>query len=250
MTREEAIKHFESYIGNECYTDYHQEACGMAISALRAQQIPVKLDRRRFDGCDLCISYDTQKPIDDMHGDPIVIHHGAITSYLGYREIYDYRDRKVLGDFKFCPFCGRPLTEDAWAELDWLQFGEKEPEGVLAILYLALWAMAELRERLFAYEGTMPLDRVQELAQAEKDGRLAMLPCKVGDTVYEANKRGLISTYKVISIHISECSLLIGWELMDGIYSNLNGFEVSALGKTVFLTREEAEAALKKREET
>ncbi len=36
--------------------------------------------------------------------------------------------------------------------LDWLQFGEKEPEGVLAILYRALWAMAEVRERLKLYE--------------------------------------------------------------------------------------------------
>ena len=36
--------------------------------------------------------------------------------------------------------------------LDWLQFGEQEPEGVLAILYRALWAMAELRERLKLYE--------------------------------------------------------------------------------------------------
>ena len=36
--------------------------------------------------------------------------------------------------------------------LDWLQFGEEEPEGVLAILYRALWAMAEVRERLKLYE--------------------------------------------------------------------------------------------------
>lgn len=38
MTREEAIKHFAHYIGNECYTAKHQEACAMAIAALRAQQ--------------------------------------------------------------------------------------------------------------------------------------------------------------------------------------------------------------------
>lgn len=37
-------------------------------------------------------------------------------------------------------------------KLDWLQFGEKEPEGILAILYRALWAMAEVRERLKLYE--------------------------------------------------------------------------------------------------
>lgn len=37
--------------------------------------------------------------------------------------------------------------------------------------------------RLAAYEDTMPLERAQELAQAEKDGRLVVLPCK-DDTVF------------------------------------------------------------------
>ena len=81
--------------------------------------------------------------------------------------------------------------------------------------------------------------RLRELAQAYR---------LLGNTVYEPNKRGFVSTYKVISVHLSECSILIGWNLLDGIYSNLNGFEISALGKTVFLTREAAEAALKERE--
>lgn len=46
------------------------------------------------------------------------------------------------------------LSDDDLGEilLDWLQYGETEPEGVLAILYRALWAMAEVRERLKLYE--------------------------------------------------------------------------------------------------
>lgn len=95
----------------------------------------------------------------------------------------------------------------------------------------------------------IPFGRFHNIMEAERDGRLVVLPCKVGDTVYEVNKRGFVSTYEVITIHVSSGSVLVGWDLIDGIYSNLNGFEVSALGKTVFLTREEAEAALKKREE-
>ena len=79
------------------------------------------------------------------------------------------------------------------------------------------------------------LDRLRELAQADR---------LIGVTVYESNKRGFISTYEVISVHISKCSILVGWNLLDGVYSNLNGFEISALGKSVFLTRAEAEAAL------
>ena len=85
----------------------------------------------------------------------------------------------------------------------------------------------------------MSPDRLRELAQAYR---------LLGNTVYEPNKRGVISTYKVISVHFSGCSILVGWDLLDGIYSNLNGFEISALGKTVFLTREAAEAALEERE--
>ena len=38
MTRAEAIKHFEPYLDNECYTDKHRQAIQMAIAALREQE--------------------------------------------------------------------------------------------------------------------------------------------------------------------------------------------------------------------
>ena len=38
--------------------------------------------------------------------------------------------------------------------------------------------------QLADYEDTIPLARAKELAQAEKDGRLVVLPCNVGDTVW------------------------------------------------------------------
>lgn len=41
----------------------------------------------------------------------------------------------------------------------------------------------ERLDSLAAYEDAMPLDRAKELAQAEKNGRLVVLPCKVGDEV-------------------------------------------------------------------
>lgn len=88
--------------------------------------------------------------------------------------------------------------------------------------------------------GELPLKRIRELVQADR---------LLGKKVYEPNKRGFVSTYEVISVHISYCSVLIGWNLIDGIYSNLNGFEISALGKSVFLTRTEAESALRREQE-
>ena len=109
------------------------------------------------------------------------------------------------------------------------------PKEIIGWVERATWHCKRLAEltRLVSF------DRLRELAQAYR---------LLGNTVYEPNKRGFVSTYKVISVHLSECSILIGWDLLDGIYSNLNGFEISALGKTVFLTREAAEAAPKERE--
>ena len=110
-----------------------------------------------------------------------------------------------------------------------------EPE---AVEHLKLASMGKAIAKIKEFEG-VPVNRLRELAQAYQ---------LLGNTVYEPNKRGVISTYKVISVHFSGCSILVGWDLLDGIYSNLNGFEISALGKTVFLTREAAEAALEERE--
>lgn len=108
-----------------------------------------------------------------------------------------------------------------------------------AVEHLKLASMGKAIAKIKEFEG-VPVNRLRELAQAYR---------LLGNTVYEPNKRGVISTYKVISVHFSGCSILVGWDLLDGIYSNLNGFEISALGKTVFLTREAAEAALEERED-
>lgn len=81
--------------------------------------------------------------------------------------------------------------------------------------------------------------------ELEHEGRLVVLPVKVGDTVYEANKhRNIISTYKVTNVVIMAGTRNYGWELIEGIYSNINGFNEYAFGRSVFLTREEAEKAL------
>lgn len=100
-------------------------------------------------------------------------------------------------------------------------------------------AMDIVKSAVSAFED-FGVDRFAELAQADR---------LIGMTVYESNKRGFISTYEVISVHISKCSILVGWNLLDGVYSNLNGFEISALGKSIFLTRAEAEDALRREQE-
>ena len=86
--------------------------------------------------------------------------------------------------------------------------------------------------------------RLRELAEADKDGRLVVLPYKVGQRVF-----ALLDTDK----HISECEVKqiglgneIGFVGLEPIGARWRKYGVSlnGFGKTVFLTREEAEKAL------
>lgn len=81
------------------------------------------------------------------------------------------------------------------------------------------------------------ITRVKALAEADKDGRLVVLPCKVGDTVYFA-LLGRIIEKQVFSI--------VAFSNSTRIYCGGTSeyFRPEDIGKTFFLTREEAEAAL------
>lgn len=103
--------------------------------------------------------------------------------------------------------------------------------GLIAIFYRNMWAMAELREKLKRYE------------DAEEQGLLIRLPCKVGDTVYVPT-RNFVSELRIILISIERDNVFFYWILNTGIYPNLNGFTASDIGKMVFFTYEEAEAKL------
>ena len=91
----------------------------------------------------------------------------------------------------------------------------------------------DLYGRLKAYEDIAELcggfDRLRELAEADKDGRVIILPCKVYETdgvrVYEHTVR-------------------------EVIYETAGGpaFDKNAIGKSIFLTRAEAERALREME--
>lgn len=89
------------------------------------------------------------------------------------------------------------------------------------------------------------IDRLRELAEAGKDGRLVVLPCKVGDRLYEVTGRKTISVYKVRAISVGLFGLFIEWDIVEGfVWQSLSGVSAGEIGKTVFLTREEAEKAL------
>lgn len=122
--------------------------------------------------------------------------------------------------------------------------------GLIAVFYRNMWAMADLREKLKRDE------------DAEEQGLLLRLPCKVGDTVwvvtspfnvfdgieYDENMKDEVYEAFISSVTFYECGE------QYRIYAKATNHFIGAyfrkcdFGKTVFLTKEEAEAKLKEME--
>lgn len=83
---------------------------------------------------------------------------------------------------------------------------------------------------------------IVDLLQAEAEGRLVVLPCKVGDEVY-LNLDGQTHKMRVQGISVAAYSTNCIIHFGGYPVTNLWGDE---FGKTAFLTKEEAEAALEK----
>ena len=93
--------------------------------------------------------------------------------------------------------------------------------------------------------------RLRELAEADKDGRVVVLPCKVGDTVWIVGTVRKLYSAKVRTFFCGHPSAVRGDD--DGghihmIRTTECDIQMQELGKTVFLTREEAEKALQEME--
>lgn len=167
-----------------------------------------------------------------------------------------------------------PADDDNLSNMmsEWLMDGIDSAEGVVALLYTAAWAYAELRHKLMRYEDTglepgqvMELKsftqggihkaddgwkHVQDLLQAEQDGRMVVLPCKVGDTVYVINRHiNRVFECTVISINVGRSTDLKNYIKTKWVGPNGNEsirkWSLRQVGKYVFMTSEEAEAALK-----
>ena len=90
------------------------------------------------------------------------------------------------------------------------------------------------------------LDRLKELVEVDRDGRCVVLPCKIGDTVYDI-RMGKITEKTIISIPFL-LSKSVNHLCLHAINNRdaLTTIETENLGKTVFLSREEAEDALER----
>ena len=82
------------------------------------------------------------------------------------------------------------------------------------------------------------VDRLRELVEADKDGRLVVQPCKVGDTLFRVFA-GEIFEHRVASMKYF--AIQGRWDIETYPFCP---YVESSIGKTIFLTREEAEKAL------
>lgn len=91
--------------------------------------------------------------------------------------------------------------------------------------------------KAIAWTYGVDINRIRELAEADKDGCVIIVPCKVGDTVYFA-LLGKIIEKQVFSI--------VAFSNSTRIYCGGTSeyFRPEDIGKTFFLTSEEAEKAL------
>ena len=104
-----------------------------------------------------------------------------------------------------------------------------------------LGVYSDMEERLMDIEDILgdeyDLDRLRELAKADREGRCVVLPAPLGNTVYRIE-------------YVEQCQGRYEIGICKHRFDILfYAMECRNFGKTVFLTREEAEAALKVREQ-
>lgn len=108
--------------------------------------------------------------------------------------------------------------------MPYLNIGLSPDELKALMLASAGTHVAEIK----AFDG-IAIDRLCDLAEADRDGRVVVLPCRVGATVYRIfapkDREPVISAHTLMSV-----DYIVRW--------------LDKFGKTVFLTREEAERAL------
>lgn len=104
------------------------------------------------------------------------------------------------------------------------------------------------------FEATACVEKLAEYEDMEEQGKLLRLPCAVGSTVYQHMIVGVDMSIHKLIYEIAEATVfkftldsftLCFWTQTVGRGKQQNELPLSAFRKSVFLTRKEAEAALK-----
>ena len=152
----------------------------------------------------------------------------------------------------YYPQCFKEPCDGVGCEIEQCKFSEEacdrlaayedtgiEPEEVETVkLALGAKHMVDL-ETL----NNTPISRLVEIAEADKEGRVIVLPCEVGHAAYWVHN-GIITDCHINRIQVNRKGVFL---CLKNKKSH-GAFRVdTCLGKTVFLTREEAEKALAER---
>lgn len=131
-----------------------------------------------------------------------------------------------------CPYNGMCSQRQTWERLKEYEDIGFDPEEIAD--FMKRWEQTvEIGGMLKKY----CIDHIRDLLHAEQDGRLVVLPCKAGSLIYVGRRPAIITRFfgyvRERYFHAVFCDENKGIDIT---------FE--ELGKTVFLTREDAEAAL------
>lgn len=145
-----------------------------------------------------------------------------------------------------CPYNGACSQRKVWERLKAYEDSGLDPEEVLPkdkADEIALKLM-----RLADFESLCSYDRLRELAEADKDERAVVLPVRPVLTPILSSMLYIIEDGDIYEDALYEA--VVGMSengKMNVVYTTLSDqiiFEQADIGKTVFLTREEAEKAL------
>lgn len=123
---------------------------------------------------------------------------------------------------------------------------ETKQDLVHELGYKYIWEQLNEIENILGDEYN--LEYLKWLVKAEREGRCVVLPCRVGDKVYCI--QSYFNDAKMRSEKKIKCRVVDFMQSLPDLFE-CEGmiYKFSDIGKTVFLTREEAEAALEKMKE-
>lgn len=134
-----------------------------------------------------------------------------------------------------CPHNNNCTQRKVWEKLkDYEDIGLEPAEVNDAVVGAKLMAKAKVASAF-----GVAAERLRELAEADKAGRLVVLPCKAGDELWTFYN---YPDEQVCSFTVTDISTLNGRTMLNT--SRCGVIDARDVGKTVFLTREEAVEAL------
>ena len=138
--------------------------------------------------------------------------------------------------YRVCPYDHNCTQKQVWERLKAYEDAGLSPQ--------ACAQSREIEDGLSAVDYS--ISRMVELMKADKDGRVLILPCKVGDTVYFVNAKQILE-FTVVGYAVDETG--ISWVYSEHVDKTGHTYERTfgpdRIGKTTFLSREEAEKAMK-----